>query len=77
MGANYFFHEDVTQDDNSRVRCKPKHVEVLDNHLVPEITIQSLDDDQEIQRATFNNWEQYEKFVEAVNDVYHRLKSDR
>jgi hypothetical protein len=39
MGCLFFFDEEVSKDDNSRVCCKPRQVDVLDNHSVPEIVI--------------------------------------
>lgn len=74
MGCTSFFNEAVTLDNNPGVRCKPQQVEVVDNHLVPEIVIGPIDDAYAGAYATFNDWQQFERFVEAVNDLHERLK---
>lgn len=74
MGSGSFFNEAVTLDNNSRVRCKSQQVEVVDNHLVPEIVIGPIDDAYKGSCATFNDWQQFERFVEAVNRLHERLK---
>lgn len=73
MGCSSFFDEEVSLDNEPRVSCTPQRVEVLDNHSVPEITLDSLRSSDDKLRATFNDWEQFERFVDAVNSLHSRL----
>ncbi|MCI2283748.1 hypothetical protein L3081_10485 [Colwellia sp. MSW7] len=72
MGAQFFFGEVVTANDNkgSRFKCE---VEVVDNHGVPELRIGPEDEAYNGSIAEFDDWEQFEKFVQAVNDLHFRL----
>ncbi|MCW8837738.1 MAG: hypothetical protein OQJ77_05480 [Thiovulaceae bacterium] len=74
MGTLFFFDEEVSLNNNPRVECKPRQVEVLDNHAVPEIVIGPVGEAYNGERATFNNWKQFEDFVEAINNLHSRLK---
>lgn len=74
MGCLYFFDEAVKLDNNQRVKCRPQQVEVLDNHSVPEIVIGKVGGDNEGCRAAFNDWSQFERFVEAVNELKLKTK---
>jgi hypothetical protein len=74
MGSLFFFDEAVELDNEPRVRCTPQQVQVLDNHLVPEIVIGPVDAAHEGVFATFHDWQQFERFVNAVNDLHARLK---
>ena len=73
MGCVTFFDEEVSLDNEPRVKCEPQWVEVLDNHSVPEILIGPVDAPYEGRRATFNDWKQFEHFVEKVNELRDRL----
>jgi len=73
MGALFFFDEEVTLDNSTSVDCSPCQVEVLDNHGIPEIRIGPVGDAWNGNRATFNDWEQFERFVDAVNSTRFRL----
>ena len=73
MGCTFFFDEEVSLNNNTRVECSPRQVEVLDNHSVPEIVIGPVGEAHKGERATFNNWKQFEDFVEAVNRLKSRL----
>jgi hypothetical protein len=73
MGTLCFFDEEVSLNNEPRVGCTPQQVEVLDNHGVPEVVIGPVGAAHEGLRATFNDWEQFEKFVESINDVKSRL----
>ncbi|TCN78483.1 hypothetical protein [Shewanella fodinae] len=75
MGNLVFFDETVGLDNEPRVRCTHLQVQVVDNHAVPEIVIGPKDAAHEGIFATFNDWEQFERFVEAVNGLHSRLKS--
>ncbi|WP_445772911.1 hypothetical protein [Shewanella sp.] len=75
MGTQFFYDEEVTKDDNSRVRCQPRQVSVADNHGVPEIAIGPIGDSYDGEYATFNDWQQFEAFVKAVNSLHFRLKN--
>lgn len=48
-------------------------VEVVDCHGKPEIRIGPVGAAYEGWTATFENWSQYEEFVEAVNNLHSRL----
>lgn len=74
MGTQIFFDEEVSLDDNSRVRCSPRQVEVLDNHSVPEIVIGLINEAHKEDRITFNDWQQFERFVESINNLKSRLE---
>ncbi len=74
MGTEFLFDEEVSLDNNSRVNCSPRQVEVCDNHSVPEIVIGPIGEAHKGERATFNDWQQFEKFVEAVNSLKARLE---
>lgn len=73
MGSVFFYDEEVTAqtDANDSALCS---VEVVDNHGVPEVRIGSVEGDDELSTARFEDWDQYERFVDAVNSVYDRLK---
>lgn len=73
MGALFFFDETVSLDNNKSVDCSSCQVEVLDNHGIPEIRIGPEGDAWAGYRATFNDWKQFERFVDAVNDTRSRL----
>ena len=73
MGCLFFFDEEVSLNNESRVRCTPQQVEVLDNHSVPEIVIGPIGAAHEGLRATFNDWQQFERFVDSVNSLRERL----
>jgi hypothetical protein len=73
MGCLFFFDEEVSLDNEPRVRCIPQQVEVLDNHSVPEIVICPLGAANAGVRATFNDFNQFERFVESVNSLRDRL----
>ncbi len=75
MGTLFFFDEAITLDDNPRVRCTPQQVEVLDNHSVPEIVIGPVGEASDGVRATFNDWDQFVKFADAVEALRSRLGS--
>lgn len=73
MGATFFFDEEVTSNDNKGNQSKCQ-VEVLDCNGVPEIRIGPVGEAHHGSIAEFDNWKQFEKFVEAVNGVYERLE---
>ena len=73
MGSLFFFDEEVSLDNEPRVRCIPKQVEVLDNYSVPEIVIGPVGAAHEGVRATFNDFSQFERFVDSVNNLRDRL----
>ena len=73
MGCQFLFDEEVSLNNEPRVSFKPHQVEVLDNHSVPEIVIGPVGAAHEGLRATFNNWAQFERFVESVNQLKFRL----
>lgn len=73
MGCLSIFDEEVSLNNEPRVLCKPQQVEVLDNHSVPEVVIGPVGAAHEGLRATFNDWKQFERFVDAVNELRDRL----
>jgi len=73
MEYQYFFDEEVSLNNEPRVPCTPHQVEVLDNQSVPEIGIGPIGAAHEGLRATFNDWEQFERFVASVNELRNRL----
>jgi len=74
MGTQFFFDEEVSLNNNNRVQCSPRQVEVLDNHSVPEIVIGPIGEAYKGERATFNDWKQFEEFVESINNLKFRLE---
>lgn len=73
MGCQFFFDEKVSLNNEPRVSCTPQQVEVLDNHSIPEIVIGPVGAAHDGFRATFNDWAQFERFVESVNQLKRRL----
>ena len=73
MGALFFFDEVVTSNDNKGNRATLQ-IEVLDNHGVPEVRIGPVGEAYNGSIAEFDNWKQFERFVEAVNSVYRRFE---
>ncbi|MDG4812639.1 hypothetical protein P8629_06420 [Hydrogenovibrio sp. 3SP14C1] len=73
MGTKEYFSQKMSLDNEPRVKCKPQWVEVLDNHSIPEILIGPVDAPYEGRRATFNDWKQFERFVEDLNTLRNRL----
>lgn len=75
MGALFFYDETVNAHDSKggKSMCT---VEVLDNHGVPEIRIGPEGEAHHGFMAMFHDWEQFERFVEAVNSLHFRLKGD-
>ena len=72
MGCVFFFDEIVTSNDNQEKRSKCT-VEVLDNQSIPEIRIGPEEEAYKGRIAQFDNWEQFTKFVAAVNSLHTRL----
>lgn len=72
MGALFFFDEVVTANDNSANRFKCQ-VEVVDNHGIPEVRIGPVGEAYNGSIAEFDTWKQFDKFVDAVNDLRERL----
>jgi hypothetical protein len=72
MGALFFFDDVVTANDNKANRFKCQ-VEVVDNHGVPEVRIGPEAEAHNGSIAEFDDWEQFEKFVEGVNNLHSRL----
>lgn len=72
MAGLFFFEEKV----NSRSKLDSSGfctVEVVDCHGKPEIRIGPVNAAYEGWTATFEDWSQYEQFVEAVNSLRDRL----
>lgn len=73
MGAQFFFDEVVTSNDNKGNRSKCT-VEVVDNHLVPELRIGPVSEAYKGPIAEFDDWTQFSRFVDAINGLHDRLK---
>lgn len=73
MGVLFLFDEKVPRRSgtDSSVFCT---VEVADNHGIPEIRVGPVDSAHEGWTAKFEDWAQYERFVEAVNGLESRLE---
>lgn len=73
MGAFFFFDEKTTSNDNSgnKSMCQ---VEVLDCSGRPEIRVGPVEEAFRGYNVEFNDWAQFERFVDAVNGVQQRLK---
>jgi hypothetical protein len=69
MTGLFMFDEEVP----SRSKSDSCGVEVLDCHGQPEVRIGPAGAAHNGWIATFEDWSQYEKFVEAVNDLHSRL----
>lgn len=74
MGCISFFDEEVSADNEPRVRVTPHQVEVMDNHGVPQLTIGPVGAAHEGSYATFTDWAQFERFCEAVDSLRRRLQ---
>ena len=70
MGALFFFDEELTNPHPKPGKCQ---VEVLDNHGVPEVRIGPEGEAYKGWSAYFTDWEQFERFAEAVESVRSRL----
>ena len=72
MGALGFFDEVVDSMDNQAkpIKCS---VDVLDNHSIPEVRIGPEGAAHKGWAAAFQDWDQFTRFVEAVNDLHSRL----
>lgn len=73
MACLFFFDEAVTSSNDIGVRSKCS-VEVLDNHSTPEVRIGPVGAAYDGSIAEFGNWEQFTRFVEALNDLRARLE---
>lgn len=51
----------------------PCTIEVIDQHSTPEVRIGPPDEAHRGWTASFEDWNQFEEFVEAVNDLHDRL----
>lgn len=72
MGVLFFFNEKVTDDD--RKEDEYLSVEVADNHSIPEIRMEPTNVAYEGNIASFNDWQQFKRFVDSVNSLYSRLE---
>lgn len=72
MGALFFFDDLVPVDvrGTAEAFCQ---VEVVDNHGVPELRVGPAGAAPEGTIARFTRWEQFETFVDAVNELRSRL----
>lgn len=74
MGVLFFFDEVVP----AVIKKSPEktcQIEVADNHGVPELRIGTISATHDETIAVFEDWEQFERFVEAVNGVQSRLQA--
>lgn len=72
MGALFFFDEELAKPHPETGKCQ---VEVLDNHGFPEVRIGPEGEAYKGWSAYFTDWEQFERFAEAVESVRSRLGS--
>lgn len=72
MGGLFFFDEVVTCNNNSGKQSKCT-VEVVDNHSVPEVRIGPVGAAYSGAIAEFDDWDQFTRFVEAVEGLHARL----
>ena len=72
MGVLFFFSENVS--DTHRKENEYFSVEVADNHSIPEIRIGPKDEAYKGNIASFQNWQQFRRFVESVDSLYRRLE---
>jgi len=76
MGVLFFFDEKVP----AIVKNSPAdscQIEVADNHGVPELRIGPPGAAFDGTIAVFKEWEQFEEFVEAINNLKNRLEPAR
>ena len=73
MGAQLFFDENVP-GGGSGGRAKACALAELDNHSVPEIRIGPPGEAFRGLSAAFLDWEQFCRFVAAVNSIHARLE---
>ena len=72
MGTTFIFDENVDRAVNGgNDICT---VEVLDDHGTPEIRIGPEGEAYKGYCASFLDWNQFDRFVDAVNDLHFRLK---
>jgi hypothetical protein len=72
MGAGFQFNE-VVPDGHLSGKPSTCSVEVLDNHGVPEVRIGPEEEAFAGSIAAFKQWDQFARFVEAVNTLHFRL----
>lgn len=74
MGVLFFFDETVPAENINHCSQTTCQVEVADNHGIPELRVEPEGEAQEGIIATFKDWELFEKFVDAVNNLHSRLR---
>lgn len=76
MGVLFFFDEEVTAQErkNSEAKCQ---IEIADNHGTPEVRIGPQGEAHNGTIAEFNDWAQFERFVDAVNRLHRRLEPNK
>lgn len=72
----------ILADEEVSVRINDKGgttgcVEVVDCCGIPEIRIGPIGASHQGWTAEFRDWKQYEKFVDAVNDLHSRLSQTK
>ncbi len=72
MGGLFFFDEVVSANDNKGKHYKCQ-VEVLDNSRIPEIRIGPVGAAYDGSIAEFNDLKQFDRFVEAINNLHERF----
>ena len=74
MGSLFFFDEVIIMSDKNSNKQKFQ-VEVIDNHGIPEIRIGPEGAAYDGSIAMFHDLEQFERFVNAINDLHTRFSS--
>lgn len=73
MGTQPFFEADVPGRLNDK--STPCTIEVLDQHSIPEVRIGPPGAPHNGWTASFEDWAQFEEFVDSVNQLHERLAS--
>ena len=73
MGVLSMYEENIPS--RSKIDTSPTcTVEVADCHGIPELRVGPLGSAYAGYIASFEDWKQFESFVEAVNSLHFRLK---
>ncbi|MGD8230416.1 hypothetical protein [Vibrio sp. TRT 1302] len=68
MGTISFFSEQVDSEEGSNF------IEVKDCIAKPMIDVTDGEFGQLLNRVSFDDWEQFERFVDSINSLHDRLK---
>lgn len=76
MGCLFLFDESIPARSAGNNRERPTAtVQAVDNHGTPELRCGWASVPEDGFVATFTDWGQFSRFVEAINSLHHRLSA--